>query len=476
MAYVDGYQYDLFVSYARVDNETANSSIGWVSHFVFNLRIALQQRLGNADNLRIFFDTTSLGGNDQLQQLLESVKRSALLLAIGSPSYAKRQWTQLELKTFASEASALTRIFAIERVRLDDDESYPPPLATHNRIVFWLTPEIEQMAQEDLPLEPTHDLFRARINRLASQIAVKLKELNRKKEKPSAALPFSAPSSVVPSKAVLLAQVTEDLEVEREELKSYIEQYGYRVLGAETYPQGADAFSQAFSRDAAEADLVVQLLGSSEGRIPADLKVSYPRHQAEIIASMDKPCMRWRRADLQLSRVRNPAYRSLLQDPTVTASGFEVFKSEVLARLEHRSPQPAAPQPDAMIFINADNDDIDLAKQLQEKFGRQQVSSVLPMRNGQAAAIRTDLEDNYIDCDLVFFIYGNASPSWVRGQMRPYSKVRGRRKKPPRAVAILIGPPFNKPELGVRLPGAKEIVIGDDLPDKVVELLTKSQE
>src|SRR5262249_54446385 len=154
--------------------------------------------------------------------------------------------------------------------------------------------------------------------------------------------------------AVLLAQVTEDLELEREELKSYLEQYEFRVLPNETYPQGADSFSRAFSEDAAQAELIVQLLGPSEGRIPPDLKVSYPRYQAEIIASMGKPCLRWRRSDLQLSRVRNSAYRSLLQDATVTASGFETFKSEALARLSHNN-APKETQPDAMIFINADD-------------------------------------------------------------------------------------------------------------------------
>ncbi|MGA7327043.1 MAG: hypothetical protein WBX25_21790 [Rhodomicrobium sp.] len=478
MAYVAPFSYDIFVSYARNDNETASQELGWVSTLVYNLRIALLQRLGDADNLKIFFDAATLGGNDQLHKLLDSAKKSAIFLAIASPSYAKREWTQLELKAFVAETSDLSRLFALERLRLAEGERYPEPLDKQNRLSFWQKLEIDSLGEDDIPLEPKSDLFKTKINRLASQMANKLRELSElktgatKKEAPLApAIP--QPFEPKTGRAVLLAQVTEDLELEREELKSYLEQYEYRVIPEQTYPQGADAFSRAFSKDAAEAELIIQLLGPAEGRIPSDLKVSYPRYQAEIVASMEKPCLRWRRPDLQLSQVRNTAYRSLLQDATVTVSGFEAFKSEVLARLAKDSGQKPA-QPDAMIFINADDDDLDLAKNLQARLEKQQLSSILPMRNGQATDIRTDLEENYTDCDIVVFIYGSASPSWVRGQLRLFNKVRGRRQKPPRAIAILIGPPFDKPELGITYPGASEIVARDDLAGALVrDLLLK---
>src|SRR5262249_54233792 len=106
---------------------------------------------------------------------------------------------------------------------------------------------------------------------------------------------------------------------------------------------------------------------------------------------------------------------------------------------------------------------------------KRQVPSILPIRSGQAAQIRTDLEENYVDCDVVFFVYGSTSPSWVRGQMRLFNKVRGRREKPPRAVVVLIGPPFDKPELGIKYPGATEIVVSDDLSEHLVDQLLKMQ-
>jgi hypothetical protein len=269
-------------------------------------------------------------------------------------------------------------------------------------------------------------------------------------------------------KTVFLAQVTDDLEVDREEVKSYLEQFDHRVLPEQTYPQGAEAFSRAISHDLSVSDLFVQLLGPGEGRIPADLGVSYPRYQAEIAASMGKQCVRWRRPDLPLTQVRNAAYRSLLEDATVTASGLESFKSDLLGRLSEQKKNVPKP-PDAMIFINADDVDFDLAKTLQARFEKHQLPSILPMRTGAASEIRSDLEENYIDCDIVLFIYGSASPGWVRGQIRLFNKVRCRREKAPQAIAILITPPLEKPALGVKYPGASEIVYSDDTSQRLIE-------
>jgi len=483
MAYAKNFNWDVFISYARFDNEEAFNRPGWVSDFVKNLKIAVRQRLGDADNFRPYLDTVTLNAGDQLQTLLDNAKNSALFLAIASPSYAKRDWTQRELEAFL-EVADKTQLLAVERLRLAEGDRYPAPLDTANLMPFWRNVE-ESLGQEDIPLEPSDDVFRNRINSLSSQIANKLRALNKAGKRGANLIemrptvvppPKAAPQAESPlersGKTILLAQVTENLELECEELRSYLEQYEHNVLPIETYPQGAETFSQAFAADAAKADLIIQLLDQSEGRIPKDLSVSYPRFQAEIIASMGKPCVRWRRPDLQISRVRNSAYRSLLQDATVTASTFESFKSQVLKRLsDHRDERPAPP--DAMIFINADADDLDLAQKLEKKFEKQ-MATVLPMRTGAAAEVRIDLEENYLDCDVVVFVYGSTSPSWVRGQMRLFNKVKGRRQKPPRAIAVLIAPPFDKPDIGMRYPGASEIVLDETFSEKLLEqLLTK---
>jgi hypothetical protein len=177
MAYAKSFAWDVFISYARFDNEEAFNRPGWVSEFVRNLKIAVLQRLGDADDFRPYLDVATMNAGEQLPALIENVKKSALFLAIASPSYAKRDWTRRELEAFLQVADK-ARLLAVERLRLAEEDSYPSPLDTANRMLFWRKVE-ESLGNEDIPLEPLDDLFRTRINSLASQIANKLRALNK---------------------------------------------------------------------------------------------------------------------------------------------------------------------------------------------------------------------------------------------------------------------------------------------------------
>jgi len=80
MAYTTGFEYDLFISYAAVNDiePVTDDGRGWVTMFVRNLEMVLASRLGGREKLRIYFDRRNLGGNHELQELLEAVGRSAL--------------------------------------------------------------------------------------------------------------------------------------------------------------------------------------------------------------------------------------------------------------------------------------------------------------------------------------------------------------------------------------------------------------
>ena len=100
MALVNGYEYDVFVSYAHIDNEPDPFGDAWVDRLVRDLKTAIEQRSGRVGQLELYFDNRRLQGSQPLEQLLESVRRSAVFLAICSPSYANREWTLSELRAF----------------------------------------------------------------------------------------------------------------------------------------------------------------------------------------------------------------------------------------------------------------------------------------------------------------------------------------------------------------------------------------
>jgi len=70
MAFVPGYDHDVFVSYAHVDDEPwlespsgAEKPPGWVATLVRHLRIALSRKIGRADAFKVWFDQMNLRGN-----------------------------------------------------------------------------------------------------------------------------------------------------------------------------------------------------------------------------------------------------------------------------------------------------------------------------------------------------------------------------------------------------------------------------
>ena len=57
MAYVPGYENDIFVSYAHVDNiPLSGISKGWVETFIDNLATKLAQKIGRTDLFKLWDD------------------------------------------------------------------------------------------------------------------------------------------------------------------------------------------------------------------------------------------------------------------------------------------------------------------------------------------------------------------------------------------------------------------------------------
>jgi hypothetical protein len=461
MAYVPGYDHDVFVSYAHAD-EAADSSGKWATEFIDRLRGALKHRLGGSEELRIFFDRESLGSNQQLEEMLTAARRSAIFLAIASRSYASRDWTRHELEAFARVSEDTSRLFAIECLPLGDGEFYPSPLRGHHRMTFWRTVSPSN-TPVPLSLELDAGAFHQRIYDLAEQIRNRLLVLRKSSSNGGHPThPNAAPSveRIAPGLAnyrrVLLAQVTEDLEDERDELRRYLDQFGVAVVPAATYPQGGDAFKRAFEADLAEAGLLVQLLSTRPGRAPPDLSEGYTRFQRDAAAARGIEIVQWCRPDLDPDTVTNPQHRELLNAETVIATGFEAFKTEVLRRATPAQPKKT-PARSSLVFIDADRDDTAIARALEQEFRLHKLSVVVPTLEGTAEELRADLEENIVDCDALVLVYGQTTPIWVRGQLRLYSKLKARRAEPPRVLAVYCGPPQTKPELGFSLPEVREI-------------------
>ena len=460
MAFVPGFQHDVFVSYAHFDNEPDSQEIRWVSRFQADLKTALRQRLGTEPE--IFFDNRSLT-NQYLDELLDNARKSASFLAIVSPSYMKREWTIKELEAFDAAASDQNRLVPVELLPVPEDDCHPRFREVKCAQFYW-----KDELEEDIALKLTPrfnpEKYEQRLQALAHRLEKLLHSLHGRDSDP---VEIKGPLS---GETILLAQTTNDLYDEREQVQAYLQQFGAKVLPEGDYMLGGPAFAAAVKADLGKAGLFVQLLGPFRSSRPPDLKdddaaepKSYAQFQYDAAKAAGAPILQWRRPDLDLKTITHWD-KGLLDGPEVLAMGLQEFLKEIRKTIERRNTaaerekakaakdkeRDDAPSKSEYLFINADTSDRELTAQLLKVFeGRPDWIAAGPLFEGSAEDITKDLDANLVDCQALLLVYGKAAAPWVRAQLRRYSKMERLRETPPRVKTILLGPPTPKPEISV---------------------------
>jgi len=470
MPFLDFCRNDVFISYAHADNKIGPSGTSWVSQFTSYLDTSLQQRLGCGDSMRVYFDNRDLHANHEIEELLNEVKNSAVFVAICSPSYVRRDWTRREIDAFSNIPNSKDRLFVVDMLPLDSLDDYPFPLNSKPRAKFWHQDEAESRVAYPLDPKLNPQLYTKRLLDLADQIRRQLLQLQQQGQERQQQVRSEASRAAEESSGseaggqnsggaagtILLAQTTDELEVEREQVKSYMLQLGIRVLPETDYPQGGEEFKQAFLEDLGNSDLFVQLLGKAVGRRPPDLPDGYVQTQFSLASQAGKSMMLWRHPELDLDQISDEAQRALLTADSVVASGLESFKTDTAEMLKSMK-APSRPKTPSLVYVGSERVDLPIAQQVADSLRSHDYPVVIPTFDGSAEEIRQDLEDNLLESDKLVFVHGTAPTTWIRGNLRRLHKLMSLREKPPQKVAILNAPPEKEGDIGVSLPYVETI-------------------
>jgi TIR domain len=445
MAYVPGYDHDVFVSYAHLDDQGASA---WVTNLVRHLDTEVRQRLGTKD-LRIWIDHDLDGNHPLTPEIMQAIRRSATILLIVSPSYIASEWCVRERNAFlgfARDCVSEGRIFIV-RCRDIDPQFLPPEFGDLIGFKFWTQDSDAGGVTRPLGLidlkEPAY--FAGVIN-LGDKLAQKLREIRAAR---TAGAPSSAPTA---TEHVFLARSTDDMETREAELVSHLTQAGLTVLPETWYREDSEQeFRAAMQADLHRCSVFVQLLGRLPGR---RLKFAegrrFPAVQHDIAKEMGKPVLQWRDPAEKPAAVEDGCHRALLEG--ARASGFEEFKRAVVEATRRKVQTPRPRAANVAVFVNADRGDLEIARNLSELLAQQGVECYWPITEGSPEKVRQDLEANLKACDGLVLIYGASEPSWVRDQLRQGRKILCQRDRPLAGLAIYLGPPPEKMELAVALP------------------------
>lgn len=474
MPYSSDYDYDLFISYAHYDNAPGIGGVQWVSELHNHLRAALRQRIGpGGDDLKIFFDPM-LRANQRLPELLEAAQNSAIFLAVGSRAWASRDFTLRELEAFCSANPNPAQLFLAECLPLLPTQTYPAALSQHLRIEL----HSSSAGGTSMSWSPKIDTqrFCEGVHRLAEQIGDQLIQMRSGKSAihpPIARDARPGPAARDPgAHTVLIAQPTDDLFDETDQLDNFLRQFDIPTCRAGYFPQGGRDFTDAFQHGLVNCSLFVQLLGSFSGRHPADLPIGYTQYQAQAAQAAGIDVMQWRRPDIVPAAHTDAAYATLLDAATVTASTLEEFKEAVKKRaLLSQMPEPPRKKPSSLVFIDADIGDFEVAQAIQKEFAAHQFPVALSSRGESSEEARTELKEFLVDSDVILFLYGSSRPTWITGQLRLFTKVRPRRESEPRLLAIYTGPPEDKEEIHFAIPDARELACRESWDMEPIRLL-----
>lgn len=463
MVFVPGYKHDIFVSYARVDDQPmSETEQGWVTTMVKQLKILLGKRLGRVDAFSLWMDYQLAGNAPITPEIMETLHNTATLIMVLSPGYLASYWCQKEQNSFLSMIQERTHggssVFIVEIDRLDREER-PPELRDLIGYQFWEA-DREGRPPRQLQLHPADhpaydQRYYDRLNDLSYDLAKELQRLKQQHKEQPKQTHEEIPPPFELLATVFLADVTDDLYDTREELKRFLIRSNVRILPETYYPPEPDAFQEAVRNDLSQSKLFAQLLSRFLKKRPDLPQGDILRCQYNLTLEVGKPIVQWRSPDLDLDSVQDSEQREFLQGENVLAVGIEEFKSEIMKKLAPPQKLSLSSVQDmgSLVFVDADPHDNPLKDQIcqvLEKFG---IGYAFPLQSENPAENRQAFEQLVLDCDALLIVYGTVLPTWVSGQILSARKIVSKREEPLRAFAIYYGPPEEKPSIPLNFPG-----------------------
>ncbi len=466
MAYVAGFENDIFISYAHVDDiPMPGVQDGWVTTLVSCIRTRLSQRLGRSDSFKIWMDYELSHHTKITPQIMDALHKTAIMIIVLSPGYISSEWCQREKNSFMQFIKESdSRIFVVERDFVEPNDR-PSEFNDLTGYRFWLC------EQEGKPIrilgdpEPKNDHdYYMKVDALAREME---KELRNLKKIGQCEQITSCLEKQPDQPKVFLAEATDDLELERNNVRNYLNQAGIDVLPVTCYSQEPNSFKQAVGRDLASCEIFVQLLSNVAGKKPPDLPQGYVGLQLELAKAAHKKILQWRSPLLDVSSILDEEHRALVDGETVRAEGIEDFKRAVKEAI-FLKPKPASQQSlNTLVFVNMESADRPLAEKVCTYLDQHDIGYTLPLDDGDPSAIREIFVQNLMDSNGIIIIYGSSTVVWVHRQLLECRKILAQREKPLQAFAVFEGPPEEKSAIPLKLPNLQVLNFRkgvDDVP------------
>ncbi len=454
MGYIPGFEYDIFISYAHVDNLTAfGEETGWIEQFHHNLQIQLIKRVGRADILKIWRDE-QLDGNQLFDEVIkERVDKSAIFIALTSIGYLESEYCQQELAWFHRKAERETIGLSIEsRPRivnvLLNNIPYKKWPEVYGRAAGFSFHDSEKPDEFGEPSVPATSLYKKQLRELVDALTKLIKS-------------FSKPDSTSTEKKredeskhcdVYIAEVADSLRSVKKRLKSKLAQQGITIFPDVPPPHESRDHKLAVSEAIKNTELSVHMLDELSGaEIVGETNVTYPQKQATLGLQFAKSQLIWVPRHLDIKKIEDEQQRDFLTDiennigkdgkyDFLRGTTDEVYRVIMDKIDELKGAQKSeAVAASALLDIHEKDEPLvlDITRSLLEK---NIIPYINPYVNTPAENIEL-LKERLKRVHAVIIIYGKVNSQWVVSRLEETVKIAMIEKIPIRSFCIYLAPP-----------------------------------
>jgi hypothetical protein len=437
MAFIPEYEYDIFISYAHVDNATfPGQTEGWIKQFYQSLNLMLAKRFGRMDMVKIWWDSNKLDGSVLFDDsIAEGIKRSAIMICLNSPGYIQSDYCRQELELFHDKAEkeeiglSIGHRSRIINVLLNNVPftDWPEKLSGTSGFPFHDAETNDDFGET---IETTSDTFKKQMHQLRDAIWNLLTDFEAKTN-PTVDTANNTDADDSKGFTIFLGEVADTLRSPRKRIITELKKKNFNVITDIPPPLEVSAHEMKAKEAVKSSQLAIHLLDEYPGReISGAPELWYPQEQARITMASDIPKMIWMPSTTDISSVEEEMYQKFLEDVeagNASPNDYEFIRStkstvaqEIINFAEQLQASKAkANSSDDKLSVLLDthfNDQVyalDLSRTLLE-------NEIQPFINPQEDDPRKNINllgDRIRQVRKLIFLYGNVSKEWVLERM-----------------------------------------------------------
>ena len=235
---ITGYKYDIFISYAHLDDYTiSNNEEGWVAIFHQHLELSLNRRYGTPGAVKIWRAPHKLDGTMGIDPVIEqAISNSAVLLCLSSHASLKSAYCQLERKLFYEKANndayglEVGQRYRILNVLINNFNHQTWPAEFKGRLGFTFH-DAEHPEAEGEPVPPTGQAFKTHLRTLTKALHGLLSQFVP--SAPTASMPppvAQVPPQGAQKPTIYLAETCDSLRRHLKRTSIELQNKGYIIL------------------------------------------------------------------------------------------------------------------------------------------------------------------------------------------------------------------------------------------------------